>query len=256
MSRRGQIFDNPVTRERAVILTDPDEHPDGVLVAHLFVRPGGRVAVAHWHPACRERFHVIAGQVGFLIGQSRRTLGPGDAAEIPPGTLHDWWQVGADEAQVIVEVAPGGRFVEMVGTTFGLARDGLVDRRGIPRPLQLAVTARHYRDVMVIASPPPWAQRILFALLAPIGRLFGLRPGYPKYFHSSVVTTPAPEALAMLSADGRLRTAAPVVSHTAPPASRSSPYLCVNGTHGEAPRVLHAALASATSFDSSRDMST
>ncbi len=38
-------------------------------------------------------------------------------------------------------------------------------------------------------------------------------------------------------------------------APRSSPYLCVNRTHGEAPRMLHAALASATSFDFSRDMS-
>jgi hypothetical protein len=37
--------------------------------------------------------------------------------------------------------------------------------------------------------------------------------------------------------------------------ARSSPYLCVNRTHGEAPRMLHAALASATSFDFSRDMS-
>jgi len=35
----------------------------------------------------------------------------------------------------------------------------------------------------------------------------------------------------------------------------SSPHLCVNSTHGEAPRVLHAALASATAFDFSRDMS-
>ena len=33
------VFSNPVTGERAVILTDPREHPDEVLVSHLFVRP-------------------------------------------------------------------------------------------------------------------------------------------------------------------------------------------------------------------------
>ena len=36
---------------------------------------------------------------------------------------------------------------------------------------------------------------------------------------------------------------------------RSSPYLCVNRTRSEAPRLLHAALVTTTSLDSSRDMS-
>jgi excisionase family DNA binding protein len=36
---------------------------------------------------------------------------------------------------------------------------------------------------------------------------------------------------------------------------RSSPQLCVNRTSREAPRMNHAALATATSFDFSRDMS-
>ena len=53
MSRRGQVFENPVTGERAVVLTDPLEHPERVLVAHLYVEPGGRVAVAHRHPVAR-----------------------------------------------------------------------------------------------------------------------------------------------------------------------------------------------------------
>jgi hypothetical protein len=62
MSRRGQAFDNPITGERAVILTDPDEHPERVLVAHLFVKPGGRVAAEHFHPTLTERFHTCAGR--------------------------------------------------------------------------------------------------------------------------------------------------------------------------------------------------
>ena len=36
---------------------------------------------------------------------------------------------------------------------------------------------------------------------------------------------------------------------------RSSPVFCVNRTPREAPRMFHAALATATSFDFSRDMS-
>lgn len=205
MSRCGQAFDNPVTGERVVMLTDPDDHPDRVLVAHLFVRPGGRVAIPHLHPTLRERFHVLAGRVGFRIGDEERELGPGEAAEVPAGTVHDWWQLGPEEAQVVVEVDPGARFVEMVGTIFGLARDGKSDRKGVPRPLQLAVTASAYRDTMVIASPPPAVQRVVFAVLAPLGRALGRRPIYEKYLSSSEVVEPDPAALAMLNGDGRLR---------------------------------------------------
>ncbi len=203
--RRGQVFANPVTGERAVVLTDPRMHPQRVLVSHLYVTPGGRVSIAHRHPTITERFHVIAGRVGFLIGEERRELGPGEEAEVPPGTLHDWWQVGAETAEVVVEVTPGDRFVEMVGTFYGLARDGKSDAKGVPRPLQLAVSARGYRDVMEVASPPRTVQALLFGPLAALGRARGLQPSYERYVESDEVVEPEPRALALVDEDGRLR---------------------------------------------------
>lgn len=204
MSRRGQVFDNPVTGERAVVLTDPDEHPERVLVTHLFVKPGGRVAAEHFHPTLTERFHILRGQVGFLINGRERVLGAGESARIAIGARHDWWQAGDEEAQAVVEVDPGDRFVEMVGTTFGLARDGKTNQEGLPGPLQLAVTASTYRDVVVFTSPPPWLQRGMFAVLAPLGRALGRQPSYPEYLSSSEVVEPDPEALALLDDEGRL----------------------------------------------------
>ena len=41
------------------MLTDPDSHPDRVLVAHLIVAPGGRVATEHFHPTLTERFEIF-----------------------------------------------------------------------------------------------------------------------------------------------------------------------------------------------------
>jgi hypothetical protein len=93
----------------------------------------------------------------------------------------------------------------MVGTFFGLARDGKVDRKGLPHPLQLAVTASAYRDTMVPASPPEAVQRVIFGVLAPIGRAMGRRPTYPEYLESDVVVEPDPAALALLDDGGRLR---------------------------------------------------
>jgi quercetin dioxygenase-like cupin family protein len=205
VSRHGQVFANPVTGERAVIITDPLEHPQGVLVAELHIEPGGRVAGAHRHPGVVERFQVVRGEVNYLIDGRETPLGPGGSAEVPAGVVHDWWQVGDEEAVVVGEVDPGTRFTEMVGTFYGLARDGKVDSKGIPHPLQLALSARAYSDTMVMEKPPPWVQRLAFAILAPFARARGLKPTYAEYLTSDVVVEPAPDALALVGDDGRLR---------------------------------------------------
>jgi mannose-6-phosphate isomerase-like protein (cupin superfamily) len=203
--RRGQVFANPLTGERAVVVTDPEGHPDRTLVAHLYVRPGGRVAAAHVHPGATERFSVLTGRVAFQVGTETSELGPGGSCEVPPGTVHDWWQVGDEEAQVMVEVAPGDRFVRVITTAFGLARDGRVGARGLPTLLQSAVTLSAYRDAVLFTSPPPAVQRVLFTALAPLGRLLGKQPEYPGYLFSREVVEVAPEALAMLDGQDRLR---------------------------------------------------
>jgi hypothetical protein len=139
------------------------------------------------------------------VGGERRELVAGQSAEVPPGTAHDWWQIGADEAQVLVEVAPGERFTQVICTTFGLAGDGHVDARGLPHLLQAAVTLTAYRDSLVFTSPPPRVQRILFGGLAPLGRLLGKQAVYPRYLFSRTVVEPEPVALALLDERGRLR---------------------------------------------------
>jgi mannose-6-phosphate isomerase-like protein (cupin superfamily) len=203
--RRGHVFANPASKERLVILTDPATRQDRSLVAHLYIGPGGRVPAPHIHPIATERFHVIKGKVGFVIGGSRYLLGAGEQAEVPSGVAHDWWQVGDEPAEVIVDMQPGDRFTDLLVTLFGLVRDGQTNRRGLPHLLQLAVTAQTYRDAAVFAAPPPPVQRLAFAPLAPIGRLLGRQATYERYRTSTEVVTPDQVALALLDHHGRLR---------------------------------------------------
>ncbi len=204
MSRQGQVFENPVTGERVVVLTDPLENPDRVLAANLIVAPGGRVATPHIHPRVRERFHVLSGEVGFTVGKENLKLGPGQSAEVLPGTVHDWWQIGDKEASVVVEAVPGDRLAEFLTSLFGLCRDGKANAKGIPGLLQTAVMVNEFSDEMILASPPPWIQRTLMSALAPIGRQRGCRPSCPEYLTSEEVVDPDPAALVMLDGEGRL----------------------------------------------------
>jgi hypothetical protein len=68
----------------------------------------------------------------------------------------------------------------MIETFYGLARLGNTDRKGIPYPLQLAVSAQEFSDVIVFRSPPRAVERASFGALARIARWRGYRATYPQ----------------------------------------------------------------------------
>ena len=97
-------------------------------------------------------------------------------------------ECGLRDARVRVEITPGERFVHMIETSFGLARLGYTDNKGMPYPLQLALCAREFRDVMVFRSPPLAVQCTIFVALEPIARWRGYRATYPQL--SRIVLAP------------------------------------------------------------------
>jgi len=138
MSRAGDVAENPVTGERVVVRVGTEDSGGELLVAELFVGPGGAVAGEHVHPTIEEWFTVLEGRVGFRL-DGRESIAPvGQRLHVPPGTAHDWWNAGGEEARVIVEVSPAARFEEAVSNTFGLARDGKTNAKGMPNLLQVA----------------------------------------------------------------------------------------------------------------------
>ncbi|HEX2342961.1 MAG TPA: cupin domain-containing protein [Vicinamibacterales bacterium] len=176
----GEIWENPVTRERATILERPWDNPAGRATAELTVLVGGRVVGEHRHPNLVEQFTVLEGELTVKRDGKIGLLHRGETAVIEPGVWHDWWNASDRHARVRVEVTPGERFVHMIETFFGLARLGHTDRRGMPSPLQLALTAREFSDVIVFRSPPLAVQRAIFGGLAPIARWRGYRATYPQ----------------------------------------------------------------------------
>ena len=175
----GEVLTNPVTLERGVIVELPWLNDERRAVAELTALPGARVVGEHMHPALLESFTVQEGELTVLREGRKSVLRAGQRAEIEPGVWHDWWNEGDVDAIVRVEITPGERFLHMIETLFGLAREGHVNKRGMPHPLQLALFATEFSDVAVFRKPPPAVQRVLFAALAPIARRRGYRATYP-----------------------------------------------------------------------------
>ena len=181
MSRAGEVYENPVTGERAVVRVGTEESGGELLVADLYVRPGGAVAGEHVHARIEEWFTVQEGRIGFRL-DGRETIAPlNRRMHLPAGTAHDWWNAGDEEAHVVVEVAPGTRFEEMMKNLYGLAQDGKTDAKGMPNLLQAALFAREFEDVLRFTKPPSPVQKVLFVALAPVARFLGYRGRYPEY---------------------------------------------------------------------------
>jgi hypothetical protein len=165
----------------------------------LTVAPHGAVAREHVHPQILERFVVISGTLGTRMGGVECELHAGEEATAKPGTAHDWWNAGADEASVLVELTgpdeQAARFEGMIATIFGLANDGRTNAKGLPSPLQLALLAREFSDVIRFTRPARALQTPLFIVLGVLGRMRGLRAMYPEYLHPHGRTSPDPEAL-------------------------------------------------------------
>lgn len=177
----GYELTNPVTGERGVVRTVPTSHNNHTLVADLFLQPGARVAGEHFHPAIEEAFTVLRGKVGMRVNGNELIAPIGQRVVVPAGVVHDWWNAGDEEAQVMVEVRPGDRFLEMIHNLFGLARDGKTDPRGMPKPLQLVMFAKEFEDVVIFTKPPRWVFKLMYSVLGPLARILGYRGSYPRY---------------------------------------------------------------------------
>jgi quercetin dioxygenase-like cupin family protein len=178
MIKPARVIENPITGEKMEFLKTAGDTRGKLLQIHMTVKPHGFVASAHIHPLQEERFYVQSGTLRLQVNGNERVLGAGQDGVIPSATPHAWWNAGQDELQAIVEFRPALKTQEVLSTLFGLARDGMTDKKGVPNLLQIAVILQKYRYEMYLAKPPVPLQKLLFSSIAWMGLLLGYHPDY------------------------------------------------------------------------------
>ena len=178
MIHAGDMLENPITGERLLFRKTSSDTGGEAVVLETFVKPDGFVAAAHVHPYQEERFGILDGSVGFMLGGKEFVAGPGEKLTVPVGTPHRFWNAGEEEARFVCEVRPALQFEQLIETMFALASDGKTNSRGLPNPLRLAVIANATFDTVRLPFPPAWMQRMGLAMGVPVGRLLGYEPVY------------------------------------------------------------------------------
>jgi quercetin dioxygenase-like cupin family protein len=181
MARAGDTIESPVSGARIVFRKTARDTNGELLQYDEFLKVGGRGPREHVHRYQEERFEIVSGTARIGVRGQERDYGARETVSVPAGTRHVWGNPGEEEVHVIIEFRPALRVETFLETYFGLQKDGKVNpKSGLPNPLQLAVISREYEDE-VYTWPPLFMHRVLFRLLAPIGKLLGYEAHYPEY---------------------------------------------------------------------------
>ena len=142
MAYTGQTIENPVSGERITFLQTAADTAGERLEFELELTPDGHVPGAHVHPEQEERFHVLEGTMKFRLGMRTIVAGAGESVVVPAGRVHRFSNGGDAPARARVEVVPALDMEQLLETTVELAHEGRVTRKGMPKPLHLALFVR------------------------------------------------------------------------------------------------------------------
>jgi hypothetical protein len=97
---------------------------------------------------------------------------------VEPGKIHKFENVGDEGAAMRVQVRPALQMERLFETAVALAEDGKVTKKGMPKPLDLALFVREFKDEVRGPGSPGWVQRASLAPLAYIARRRGRAERY------------------------------------------------------------------------------
>jgi hypothetical protein len=98
--------------------------------------------------------------------------------------VHRFVNAGDGPARARVEVVPALDMEELLETTAELAYEGNVTRKGMPKPLHLALFVRRYEREVRAPFPPAPVVRALMAPLAALARRRGHGERYAADVHA------------------------------------------------------------------------
>lgn len=126
---------NPIQQDAAIFLVTAEESGGERTLLEIDLAPGGGNSL-HTHTDFTEHFEVIEGELVVQVGKEEHVLGPGGAATAPPRTPHRFYSRSAEPTRFRVDLRPGhAGFERSLRIAYGMAADGLLNGRGIPRRL-------------------------------------------------------------------------------------------------------------------------
>jgi quercetin dioxygenase-like cupin family protein len=132
-----RIIVNPIFKDTVTFIKTAAESNGQVSEMELTLMPGGNNPL-HYHMSYSETFTAIDGEVGVGLGKmKKKILKPGNSYIVEPYTHHYFFNPTDREIKFKTEIKPGHEgFENSLRILYGLAEDGLTNKKGIPKSIQ------------------------------------------------------------------------------------------------------------------------
>jgi quercetin dioxygenase-like cupin family protein len=135
---------NPVIHDEVTFKKTAMETGGASTELEIRLKPGGKNDL-HYHLTYSEVFTALDGDLGVRhAGKQTTLLKPGESIRVEPGEVHAFYNPGNSDIRFKVELLPGHEgFEKSLRILYGLANDGLVNKKSIPKNLyHIAVIAK------------------------------------------------------------------------------------------------------------------
>jgi quercetin dioxygenase-like cupin family protein len=132
-----RVIVNPVFKDTVTFIKTSAETNGQFTEAELTLMPGGRNPL-HYHLSYSETFTSIDGELGVgLAKRKKKILKPGETYTVEPKNLHYFFNPNGSEIKFKIVLKPGHEgFENSLRILYGLAEEGLTNKKGIPKSLQ------------------------------------------------------------------------------------------------------------------------
>jgi len=127
---------NSVIKDTVTFIQTSDETNSKITELELTLMPNGG-NFSHYHKAFTETFTAIDGVLGLKLGDKEiKILQPNETYAVGPNQVHSFFNPGDKEIRFNIKITPGHTgFENSLRILYGLAEDGLTDKKSMPRSL-------------------------------------------------------------------------------------------------------------------------
>jgi quercetin dioxygenase-like cupin family protein len=174
-----RVIENPIIKDRITVLKSTKDTNGEYLLGQLEVAPGGGNEL-HYHTSFTEKFSVIEGQLNVSLNGEEKVLKVGESAFVPKFAHHRFYNTSDQYVTALVELRPARNFEKAIRIGYGLARDGKVTAKAIPKSIWHLAILFQLGESYLPGLPLP-LQRGIFGTLASIAKLLGKDKELEKY---------------------------------------------------------------------------
>lgn len=127
---------NPIIKDTITFIKTSEESSGAVTEMELTLMPNGN-NFPHYHKQFSETFTVLEGSLGLTLQNSeKRILTKNESYTVAPLKAHSFYNPSNVEIKFNVKITPGHKgFEDSLRILYGLAEDGLTNKKGIPKSL-------------------------------------------------------------------------------------------------------------------------